>query len=96
MQEQKTCHTYKRCAKQGQHGHANKVVVRMGVDAGTKAERSSYTVPLMFEQHKDENGVARFEVNVMIDGVLRAQVLIRHDTTRWERALVTANTNDEL
>ncbi len=59
-----------------QHQHHDKVTVRMGLDANTLDERSRYTVPMMFDRFRGDDGMARFEVNVVINGVLLAQVMI--------------------
>ncbi len=74
-------------------GH-DRVAVRMGLDADTLDERARYTVPMMFDQYRGEDGVARFEVNVVVNGVLLAQVMISQ--TQTGPATVTCFEADDL
>lgn len=73
----------------GQHQHYDKVTVRMGLDEASN-DRSTYIVPLTPLRFKDDEGLARYEVNVVINGVLLAQVMI----TATERGPATVEVFD--
>lgn len=77
--------------KSGNAGDGDRVSIRMGLRSRDAVEeRSTYIVPLTPLRFKDDEGLARYEVNVVINGVLLAQVMI----TATERGPATVEVFD--